>query len=38
MVIWGVFLVYDFTLARRMSQLRGEIDRLKSMIGKTPRP
>jgi CcmD family protein len=37
MVIWGVFMLYDFTLARRMSSLRDEIDRLKNMIGKSPR-
>jgi CcmD family protein len=38
MVVWGVLLVYELTLAKRMSRLRDEIERLKNMIGKSSRP
>ena len=38
MVVWGVLLVYEFTVARRMSRLRDEIERLKSMLARFQRP
>lgn len=37
MVVWGVLLAYELTIAKRMSRLRDEIERLKNMIGKSSR-
>ena len=30
--VWAVFFVYEVTVARRISKLRGEIDRLKQQL------
>lgn len=30
--VWAVFFVYEVTVARRVSKLRGEIDRLKQQL------
>jgi CcmD family protein len=30
--VWAVFFVYEITVARRLSRLRGEIDRLKQQL------
>jgi CcmD family protein len=30
--VWAVFFVYEITVARRVSKLRGEIDRLKQQL------
>ncbi len=30
--VWAVFFVYEVTVARRISRLRGEIDRLKQQL------
>lgn len=30
--VWAVFFVYEVTVARRLSRLRGEIDRLKQQL------
>lgn len=32
MAVWAVFFVYEMTVARRVSKLRGEIDRLKQQL------
>jgi CcmD family protein len=32
MVVWAVFFVYEVSLARRVSKLRDEIDRLKQQL------
>ncbi|MGD0956810.1 MAG: hypothetical protein ABR953_08245 [Candidatus Acidiferrales bacterium] len=32
MAVWAVFLVYEFSVARRVAQLRDEIDRLKQQL------
>ena len=32
MVVWAVFFVYEVSLARRVSKLRQEIDRLKQQL------
>jgi CcmD family protein len=32
MAVWAVFLVYEFSVARRMSRLRDEIERLKEQL------
>ena len=29
---WGIFFVYFLTVARRMSSLRDEIERLKKLV------
>jgi hypothetical protein len=31
---WGIFFVYHLTVARRVSALRGEINRLKSSLNR----
>lgn len=31
-VVWAVFFVYEVSVARRVSKLRGEIDRLKQQL------
>ena len=30
--VWAIFLVYHWTVARRLSRLASEIDRLKSIL------
>jgi CcmD family protein len=30
--VWAVFFVYEVTVARRVSKLRSEIDRLKQQL------
>jgi CcmD family protein len=30
--VWAVFFIYEVTVARRLSKLRGEIDRLKQQL------
>jgi CcmD family protein len=32
MVIWGVLIVYQFTVSRRVSNLRQEVERLKETL------
>jgi CcmD family protein len=32
MVVWAVFFVYEVSLARRVSKLREEIERLKQQL------
>ena len=32
MAVWAVFLVYELSVARRMSQLRDDIERLKQQL------
>jgi hypothetical protein len=37
MAVWAIFLIYEFTIARRMSQLRDDLNRLKQQM-KDPLP
>ncbi len=32
MFVWVIFLVYEFSVARRVSRLQVELDRLKEMV------
>lgn len=32
MVVWAVFLVYELSVARRMLQLRDDLERLKQQL------
>jgi hypothetical protein len=32
MVVWAVFFVYEVTVARRISNLRDDIERLKQQL------
>ena len=32
MVVWGVFFVYEISVARRITQVRQEIERLKQQL------
>ncbi|MBI3404077.1 MAG: CcmD family protein [Acidobacteria bacterium] len=32
LAVWGVFLIYHFTVARRVARLADEIDRLKKQF------
>jgi CcmD family protein len=32
MVVWAVFFLYEVTVARRLSQLQGDIDQLKRQL------
>jgi CcmD family protein len=32
MVVWGVFFAYEISVARRISQVRQEIGRLKQQL------
>jgi CcmD family protein len=32
MVVWAGFFIYEVTIASRLAQLRGEIDRLKQQL------
>jgi hypothetical protein len=32
MVVWAVFFVYEVTVARRISQLRDDLERLKQQL------
>jgi CcmD family protein len=32
MAVWAVFLAYELSVARRMSQLRDELERLKQQL------
>jgi CcmD family protein len=32
MAVWVIFFGYEISVARRISQLRGEIDRLKHQL------
>ncbi|HUK31902.1 MAG TPA: hypothetical protein VLV89_12365 [Candidatus Acidoferrum sp.] len=34
---WAIFFVYHFTVARRLTRLREEVERLKQTIGKSGR-
>jgi CcmD family protein len=34
MVVWAVFFGYQVTIAKRLSQLREEIERLKNQLGR----
>jgi hypothetical protein len=31
---WGVFFVFYLTIAKRTSELRGQIERLKNVVGR----
>ncbi|HEV3219379.1 MAG TPA: hypothetical protein VGZ48_06380 [Candidatus Acidoferrales bacterium] len=31
---WAIFFVYHFTVARRLTRLQEEVDKLKQTIGK----
>jgi CcmD family protein len=33
MVVWAVFFVYEISVARRITQVRDEIERLKQQLG-----
>jgi CcmD family protein len=33
MAVWVVFFVYEFSIARRMAQLRKELEELKQRMG-----
>jgi CcmD family protein len=35
LIAWGVFFLYFVTVARRTSALRGEIERLKSLVNRS---
>jgi CcmD family protein len=30
MAVWAIFLVYQFTVSRRLRHLQGEVERLKA--------
>jgi CcmD family protein len=32
MVVWAVFFIYEFSIARRIAQTRAEIERLKQQL------
>jgi hypothetical protein len=32
MAVWAVFLIYELSVAHRMSQLRDELERLKQQL------
>ena len=32
MVVWAGFFVYEVSIARRLAQLRGDIERLKQQL------
>ncbi len=32
MFVWVIFLVYEFSVARRVSRLQAELERLKEMV------
>lgn len=32
MAVWAVYLVYEISVARRVSQLKDDIDRLKQQL------
>jgi CcmD family protein len=32
MVVWAVFFVYEISVAKRIGQVRGEIERLKQQL------
>jgi CcmD family protein len=32
MVVWAVFFAYEFSVARRITQVREEIERLKQQL------
>jgi CcmD family protein len=32
LAVWAIFLVYDFTVSRRMAQLQDEVQRLKETL------
>jgi CcmD family protein len=32
MVVWAVFFVYELTVARRIAQVRDEIERLRQQL------
>jgi len=34
MCVWAIFFVYEVSIARRMGQLKKEIDELKERLGK----
>lgn len=33
--VWAVFFVYELSIARRMAQLRKELEQLKQQLGKS---
>jgi hypothetical protein len=35
--LWAIFFVYHFTVARRLTRLREEVDKLKQSLGKNSR-
>jgi hypothetical protein len=35
MAVWAIFLIYEFTIARRMSQLKDDLARLKQQMKDT---
>jgi CcmD family protein len=37
MVIWGVLIFYQFTVSRRVSNLRQEVERLKQTLDNSKR-
>jgi hypothetical protein len=34
---WAIFFIYHFTVARRLTKLRVEVDKLKQSLGKSGR-
>jgi CcmD family protein len=34
MIVWAIFFGYEVSIAHRLSQLREEIERLKSQLGR----
>jgi CcmD family protein len=32
MAVWAIFFVYQFTIARRLSRVREEVDRIKEHL------
>jgi hypothetical protein len=32
MVVWAGFFIYEVSIARRLAQLRGDIERLKQQL------
>ena len=33
MIVWAIFFGYQITISKRLSNLREEVDRLKSQLG-----
>ncbi len=34
LLVWAIFFTYEVTVARRLSQLRDDLDRLKNQLGR----